>query len=176
MRMTANIFEANQIKLVSHQGASAEKILIRQNGHHTRSFRRLRGGARHCLGGILTLERMTQRLEDFFLTFKERIRNMDSVSIVHRIESLFGIDIDGDLVVGQEVEWIEAPLNTIADFVAARFENYISWSSPDQALILWAQRRSWASEPCCPDSFAGIIGLGFGSNFQRSTPTFTVPA
>jgi hypothetical protein len=85
-----------------------------------RSILTLRGGAKHCLGGILTIERISQRLEKVIETVGHRFRNLDSMTITHRLESITGIDINGDHVIGREVEWIKEPLNFIADMVSVR--------------------------------------------------------
>ena len=42
------------------------------------------------------------------------------MTILQKIESITGIDIDGDNVVGQEVEWIEETLAFISDALAMR--------------------------------------------------------
>ena len=44
------------------------------------------------------------------------------MTILQKLESITGIDIDGDDVVGQEVEWIEETLAYISDILALRWK------------------------------------------------------
>ncbi len=68
----------------------------------------------------MTIERISQQVEKIMETVGHRFKNLDSMTITHRLESITGIDINGDHVIGREVEWIKEPLNFIADMVSVR--------------------------------------------------------
>jgi hypothetical protein len=43
------------------------------------------------------------------------------MTIIQKIEAITGIDIDGDNVIGQEVEWIDETLIYISDALSMRY-------------------------------------------------------
>jgi hypothetical protein len=61
-----------------------------------------------------------ERDADLSYAGRHKLVKSAAMTIIQKIEAITGIDIDGDNVVGQEVEWIEEILVFISDTLAMR--------------------------------------------------------